>query len=327
MNVRIGEGQGIRPLLDVGGTTPLSELKDGPGRGVLDQSGEVGDATPAPATLQMALAAFIPMAMGNFEAKLADITSRLGEMNGEVSKDRLLNEQETKRLNMQENQAKLEASEEKMENALISGKVADVFNTISMVAQGVSAAILLVAGGVLAATGVGSGAGVGLMLAGGLMAASLVNTLVQSETGNGVAGHIVKGMFPDADEGVLMAVDIAATVYLVAASIATIALSGGASLMGVAAQIGTAATSIVGGVAMAGSSTAGIVGAVNTNEAQQMQADTKDIEAFMQQLDDIIDQAMQMLMEATQRFNAVMSSVTDMMKENADATSSTRFAV
>ena len=41
----------------------------------------------------------------------------------------------------------------------------------------------------------------------------------------------------------------------------------------------------------------------------------------------IIDQAMQMLMEATQRFNAVMDGVTDMMKENADATSSTRFAV
>lgn len=327
MNVRIGEGQGIRTLLDLGGTTALDELKDSTGRGVLEQSGEVGDAPPPPATLQMALAAFAPMVMGNFEAKLADITSRLGEMNSEVSKDRLLNEQESKRLNMQENQAKLEVSEEKMENALISGKVADVFNTISMVAQGISAGILLVAGGVLAATGVGSGAGVGLMLAGGLMVASLVNTLVQSETGNGVAGNVFKAMFPEMDEGLLMAIDIAATVYLVAASIATVAFSGGASLMGAAAQIGTAATSIIGGVATAGSSTAGIVGAVNTSEAQQMQADTKDIEAFMQQLDDIIDQAMQMLMEATQRFNAVMDGVTDMMKENADATSSTRFAV
>ena len=50
------------------------------------------------------------------------------------------------------------------------------------------------------------------------------------------------------------------------------------------------------------------------------------MEAFMQQLDDLIDQAMTMLMAANDRFNAIMDSVTEMVQDTGNTLSNTRFA-
>jgi hypothetical protein len=97
--------------------------------------------------------------------------------------------------------------------------------------------------------------------------------------------------------------------------------------MGVVATIASAATQVGSGAATIVSSGYNISSSVDRHDAQQMQADTKDTEAFMQQLDALIDMALSMLMDSSQRFNAIMDTVSEMTKETGDTMSNTRFAV
>ncbi len=323
MNTRIGDGPSIQTGVQNVGQIKTKET--GPGQGVSGQGGALGPADTGSNVMQQALAAFAPAISGNFEAKLADITAKLKQVTGEVDKDRVLNEQESKRLNMKENQAKIEDSEKKLEEAEAKKKSGNIFEKIGQAFQALGAILMAALGAIMIATGAGAAVGALLIAAAVMTMMALVNSIVQSETGAGILGNIAKAIDPDVDPNVVMGLDIGFTAVMIIGSIAATVATGGAATMGTVATIASAATQIGAGVAQIGASAFNISAAVDQSEAKQLQADTKDSEAIMQQLDDLIDQALQMLLQRSERFNALVDTVTGMMKDNTDALSATRF--
>jgi len=219
------------------------------GRGVSQQTGPTDETGQMAGAVALALAAFLPRVSGNFEARLADITGKLKEVSGEVNKERVLNEQESKRLNMKENQAMIEQSGKKLDEAKEQGEIGKIFTYIGIAAQALGAVAMAAAGVALIATGVGSAAGGALLVIGGglmvgaaaLTVAALVNSVVQAETGAGVLGNTVKAIDPDADPNLVMGLDIAVAATLalgtIAASVAAAVMTGGASSAGTALSV------------------------------------------------------------------------------------------
>lgn len=340
MNTRIGEGPSILPTY---GNQPIDEttgVQPGTGTGVNGQSGPVPNANAAAlGNFLQALRNFAPnLAGGDFETRLADITSRMRDTSGEVQTDRVLNEQENKRLNMKENQQKIEEAEKKLEEAEAKKKSGNIFDKIAMAFQALGAILMIALGAVMAAIP-GMQAVGALMIAGGvIMAVSLINSIVaELNDGAGILGSIAKAA--NADPDVIMGLDIAFMAATVIASIALAVLTGGANVAAMApafaAKMATAVktaataveigTSVGSALANVGSTAYGMSAAQDRADAAEMQADSSDIQALMQQLDDIIDQALQLLQQAAQRFNAIADSMTEMLNETGNTVSSTRF--
>ena len=339
MNTRIGDTPGVIPGY---GTQSIDTTKtEAPvGTGVASANGPAPNpAAPSFGALMQALRNFAPEAGGDFEARLADITSRLREVSGEVETDRVLNEQESKRLNMKENQSKIEESERKLEEAEAKKRSGNIFTLIGLAFQALGAALMIALGALLAAVPGMQGLGA-LMIAGGvMMALSFVNSVTQqANEGAGIVGSIVKAAGGDAKA--VMAADMSFMAATLVATILTAFLTGGASgaaaAPGIAASfasgVKTASTAIQTGLSTAnaltnvGAASSNLAAAVDNKAAAQLQAESKDIEGLMQQLDDMIDEAIQMLLAQSQRFNNIADSMTEMLNETSQTLSATRFS-
>jgi transloator len=324
------------------GLTPTTEVTEGEpttASGIGGQSGKVPDAGDGGLTLglTMALLSFLPTNLGSdFETRLAEVTDKLKSTTGDAEKSRVTNEMETKRLNIEENQQRMEDAQTKMDEAEVKAESGAVWDKISIAFMALGAVLMAALGAVLIATGVGAVAGA-LMIAGAaLMLVSVVNSLTQqlSEDGLGIAGSIAKAsgaesdVISDADMGFGISLAIATAVVAIAATVVS-AGAAGPALVGAVQSLLSAAGSVA--------STAGAVsGAVSAGykmdatfdraDATEKRAAAQDTEAFMQQLDDLVDQAMQMLMAANERFNAIVDSVTEMVQDTGNTLSNTRFA-
>ncbi len=336
MNTRVGDTPGFIPGLGTQGTDQTATVDKPTGQGVNGTSG------PPPAVVAMGLSALLqtlrnfgPKDGGDFESKLADITAKLRGVSGEVETDKVLNEQESKRLNMKENQAKIEEAEKKLEEAEAKKKSGNIFDMIAMAFQALGALLMVALGAVLAAIPGMQSVG-GLMIAAGvIMMVSLVNSIVaKTNDGAGILGSIVKAAGGDATG--IMAADMAFMAATVIASLVLAAFTGGSSAATAVSALATAikgvantmnaVTSTASAFATVGSAGYNLSAAQDKKSAAELQSESQDIQAMMQQLDDIIDQALQMLQEQANRFNAVLDSVTDMLNETAQTLASTRFS-
>lgn len=310
-------------------------------------AGASNGATPDPAApafgaILESLRNFMPnINSGQFETRLAEITAKLKEVSGEVNTDRVLNEQESKRLNMKENEAKIEESEKKLEDAEAKRKSGGIFDKIAMAFQALGALLMIALGAALAAVP-GMQAVGGLMIAAGvIMAISLINSIVQeANDGAGILGSLAKAINPDASDELIAGLDIGLTVTLAVVGIALAIASGrvdgvatgvtalakAADAIRTVALTASAITNAASATANVGSAGYGMSAAESSGEAAELQADSQEIQALMQQLDDLIDQALAILMGASERFNAMLDSLTEMNKDTGDTLSSTRFA-
>lgn len=340
MTTRIGDTPGFIPGLGTQGTGGTGTVDKPTGQGV----GAVGGSTPDPvvlgfSSLLQALRNFAPQQGGDFEAKLADITSKLRDVSGDVETDRVLNEQESKRLNMKENQAKIEESEKKLQESEAKKKSGNIFDMIAMAFQALGAILMIALGAILAAVPGMQAVGALMVAAGVIMAISLVNSIVaKTNDGAGILGSIVKAAGGTPED--VMAADLAFMAATIVASIAVAIATGGASAAatapamvsafatGVKAAANTlnAVTTVGSALANVGTASYNLAAASDRKEATELQAESQDIQALMQQLDDMIDQAMQMLQEQSKRFNGIMDSMTDILNETGQTLSSTRFA-
>lgn len=269
----------------------------------------------------------------DFETRLAEIAAKLGETRSETDKTRVANEQEIKREQIQENKDRLEKASGLADNADAAKGIGKGANITSAVLQTVGAAALMALGGVAVATGLGAPLGAALIVAGGFMMASGVNSIVAASTdhGMGIAGSLAKAM--GAEDGAARGIDIGATVTLAVASIASsIALgvvSGGAAApvaFATASQAVNTVTSVATGAAQVGAAAAQVTSAAINAERSDLEAETIEAGARSQEGDDFIDQALQILLAGNEQFNALMDSITDMARDTGDALSSTRFA-
>lgn len=330
---------GVNPL---GGPGPLADIPEiGPttGSGLQNQHGPVPDANNTGLILGLtaALQSFAPANLGSdFETRLAEVTDKLKATTTEAEKNRVNNEMETKRINIEENQARMKEAQDKMDEAEAKAKSGNIWDKIALAFQFLGAIIMAALGAVLIATGVGTAAGALMVAGAALMLLSAVNSVVAqtSEDGLGIAGSIAKAAGADmetagkADMGFGISLAIVTAIVAIAATVVTGGAAGSAlvstiqNVLNVGSQIANA------GSATAGAVSAGINAdaAVIRKEATEIQAKGKEQEAFMQQLDDLIDQALTMLMAANDRFNAIMDSVTEMVQDTGNTLSNTRFA-
>lgn len=327
------------PLSGPSTTSEIGSDENQIGGGVGSQNGEVPDPNSQGLTLGLAmiLQSFLPEEVGtDFEARLAEVTDKLKKTTSDTETDRVKNEMETKRLNIEENEARIEEAETKMLEAEAKAKNGSIWDKIAIAFQMIGAALMAALGAVLIATGVGAVAGA-LMIAGAaMMLLSAINSIVQqsSKDGLGIAGSIAKATGADMDEagkadmGFGITLAIATAITAIAATVLTAGAAGPALVGAVQSMLSLASSVTSTGGAIAGAVSAGyrMDATFDRAEATEKQAETKEVEAFMQQLDDMIDQALAMLMSANDKFNAMMDSMTEMIQESGNTLSNTRFA-
>ena len=346
----------------------------------------VGDGTPQYASIIAGLSAFAPQ-LGDVDVEiiLASVAGKLQETTSKTDTDRLVKNEEAKRISLEEKEQKLEESQKKIEEA--EAKKNSIGGRIALAFQALGAALMIALGAVLAAIP-GMQAVGGLMIASGvLMMIMVVDSIVKEvNDGMGIAGSIAK-LAGASDEAIakadmifgitmavaMVAIGIAGAVVgfvgigAAAVSAANTAASVGSTASSTASTVATttsAATSTASTaatVASAASTTADsatkivttvktistiadIVTAVGSgaaqgaqagvdwdaqksrSEAMELRADADEVSAEMQQIDDLVDQALSMLMGSSDRFAAMLDSVTDMIKDRGDTLSRMKFA-
>ena len=66
--------------------------------------------------------------------------------------------------------------------------------------------------------------------------------------------------------------------------------------------------------------------AIDRKDAANSRADSMEIQALMQMLDDLIDMAMSMLMQVNNNVQAMMDSLTEMLTDTGNTLANTKFA-
>lgn len=268
----------------------------------------------------------------DFEAQLAEVIGKLKDALGKVQESRANTEMETKRVNIQENQAKIEEAKKKLDEAEAKRNSSNIIDILSLVFEAIAAAALMIGGAIVAALPGGQAAGALMIVSGVMMMMSVANSVTAKvNDGAGLLGSIAKAAGADPD--VIAGVDGAFTGALVLSSIALAVATGGASISSTMANMAKLVTTITNAVAatvQAGldvaSSAIKLDAAVDRKDAANARAESDEIQALMQMLDDLIDMAMSMLMQVNQNVQGMMDSLSEMLNDTGNTLSNTKFA-
>lgn len=287
-------------------------------------------------SLSNAMRQFAPNSSKDFEVILAQVSQKMKDVSSDTQTERVIANQEVQQLNAEENQAKVNDSIEKAEKAAAKRKDGDLWAKISEVASYVGAALLAAAGAAVIILSAGA-----LAPLGGLMIASavvttlgLIDAQVQKDNGGmGMFALAVDAVVPGGlNDKEVMALNIASAAINAAASIALgIATGNVAAASSAITAIKALAVAIDIGTTLV-TSTADVGANVTRMEAAELQKDSEDlksdgleIQAANSALDDVVDQALKMLMAAAEAFNAMIDSVVTMMNDKGKSMERTQF--
>ena len=310
------------------------------GNGIIGSNGTVPDqSTPTYTNLIQQLRSFMPKgSTEDFETALAKATSKLKDAIGTVQEMRENNEMETKRVATKENEAKIEESKKKLDEAEAKRKSGNIFDILSLVFQAIGAALAAAIAAVAIATGAGAAVGAVLIAAAVLAFVSLANSATAEATnGTGIAGSIAKAT--GGDETAIMAAEAAFGGALALATLALLPVAIAKNPAGTIAQMKESTMALVKGLMQIASSIAatadagvqvgkagmGVSASQDRSEATKLRAESTEMQAMMQQLDDIIDMALSLLMQINGNVNAMLDKMTALMKDTGDTLSNTRF--
>ncbi|WP_284262752.1 hypothetical protein [Roseicyclus amphidinii] len=319
--------------------TPLDGTA-GVGTGVGGVNGPVPDTVSqqpaAYASMLAGLAAFAPDAdMGDFETRLAEVAGKLQEARGDASLDRLKNEQELKKQQIEENKELLQTSQDKAEGAEVARDGSRVTSGVGALLQGVAAVAMIIGGAALMAVpgGATQVAGVALIVAGGFMAASAINSGIAASTDHGMGAVGSIAMLANADADTARTMEIVSTITLavgtLVASVVAAVASGGVAAPAAAAQLAATmgtVSALVGAAGSLTSSAGGMVSSAVASDAAHAQADLQEQQAGMQQTDDRVDQLLSFVASSNEQYNAMIDAITEMALETAQSLTSARFA-
>lgn len=320
-------------------TSVVGQVKGGTSPGMIGQKGTIPDALAKAQFLLESLRTMAPdnAAMRDMEVLLASVIAKLKDALGKVEQSRADSEMQAKRVNIKENEAKLEDMKKKLDEAEAKRKSGDLGALLQLIFEAIGGALMAIGGAVWAAFGGGSAAA-GLIVSGGIMLLNSINSAVSMATGGtGILGSIAKA-FGASDE-VAMALDMAFVGTLVVVGMA-MAFATGTSAIGaavaaekgaaLAAQIGVQVSNMVTSVGSAASQVA--TSAVNMEATQDSaaakikQAQSDEIQALLKQLDDLIDMALTLLMQVQANVNALMDSYAEMLNDTGTTLSKTSFS-
>ncbi|MCL3883291.1 hypothetical protein [Marivita sp. GX14005] len=300
-----------------------------------------------------ALRNFMPAANApDFEIRLAEIAAKMKETQGNSETDRVVTDQEIKKQNLLENQARIEEAQKKMDEANAKRDDGGFWGKFTAVAQILGGLAVMAAGAVTIAAGIGvavftGGAsalvavpiGAGIVMSGALMAFSGADEACkQWNDGKGIVASVVELFGAELSDEWIMGLNIATTVTVAAATLAVgLAMLPFAIFSGGAAQVAALASlaptmiqssiGITNGVGDIARGVTNIQAAKLQHEAADMFAESDELNAMMSALDDLIDQALAMMMASSERFNAMIDEAISMMKDTGDVMSNQRFAV
>lgn len=317
--------------------------KDVAGKGVLGNNGPTPtvDNQPGYTAMMQSLASMVPNMTGPMiELMLAEISAKMKDVEENANTERYKNDQEAKRSSLAEKKEKLDEADKKIQESIDAKNSGNIFDIIKMVFQAIAAALMAVLGALLSVVP-------GLQVLGGLMIAAavisvvmLVDAAVQQATGMGIVGNCMKaaGCSPEECAKGDMGFRIGMAIVGLALAIATAAVSGGSSIVSAVSSLSSAvatfksiATTVNTGLNIASAATDIVAtgirteAAVDSADAKKLQADAKEMEALLAQLDDFIDMALSRLIGASNRFNEILDTITDMMQSHAQSMSNAKF--
>lgn len=322
---------------NTGQVVPQSQVQTG--NGVMGATGPVPDQSgPLFSNVMQQLRAFVPKNVADdFETALAKATSKLKEAIGTSQEMRANNEMETKRVALKENEATIEESKKKLDEAEAKKKSGNIFDILSLVFQAIGAALAAALAAVAIATGAGAALGAILIATAVLAFVSLANSITaKANDGTGIAGSIAKAT--GGDDTAVMAAESAFAGALVVATLALLPVAIAKNPMATIEQMKESTANLLKGLtqiaqAVVATLDAGVqVGRAGLNvsatedrtEATKLRAESTEMQAMMQQLDDIIDMALSLLMQINNNVNAILDKLGDLMKDTGDTLSNTR---
>lgn len=266
--------------------------------------------------------------------KLVEATTLMKQIVESSEKDKISIDQEKKRTAIGEKTSKLEEASKKIEESRRMRESGSIWDKIKLAFQALAALLMIVIGAVLSVIPGFQAVG-GLMIAAGVLSViMMVDAAVKMSTGLGIAGNFAKLAQPDNPEAWAkadMGFGISLAIVGLAAAVATFFVPGGqASAIATMAQaVSTIANGVITGATAVGDIASGAIRYEATkkeSEAKELQAEGKQFEALLSQLDDFIDQALQRLMAATDRFNAMLDALTDAIQDTGNSVSRARFS-
>jgi hypothetical protein len=344
----------------IGGTTTLpGNYRTGGTEGVTTQQttgsgvNGVGGETPEipketySAVMSSIQAMLVGTPAADTEVLLIQIAVEMKKAEDTNQKEKIKVDQEAKRTALTEKETKLKEATEKIEKAISDRENASIWDKIKMAFEFLGAILMAVVGAILIATGAGVAIGA-MMIAGAVVSLIMaVDSVVQQTTGMGIAGNmayaVAKGEGKSEKEAKEAAgkADMGFRISMAIIGLA-LAIGGGVAAFKAPMQVATAAQQVastiakaasvadnVTNVATGASDIAAGVHRYNAStadaEANQLKADGKDMEAMMKQLDDFIDQALQRLIAASDRFNAILDTITDSIQDHSNTLSRAKF--
>lgn len=321
--------------------TTATQTQSTTGTGVVGQPSVVPDqATPTFANVIQQLRTFLPKSVvDDFEATLAKATSKLKDAIGGAQESRANNEMTTKSVAIKENQATIEESKKKLDEAEAKKKSGNIIDILSLVFQAIGAALAAVVAAVAIATGVGVAAGAALIAVAALAFVSLANSITAEATnGTGIAGSIAKAA--GADETAVAVAEGVFAAGLVIATLALLPVAMSKNPMGTIQQIKESLTTAIKTLGQAISTVVSTLDAgaqigraglnmsatVDRTEASKLRAESSEMQAMMQKLDEIIDMALTLLMRVNGNINAILDKYSEILKDTGDTVANTRFA-
>lgn len=333
------------------GTTTATQAPVG--TGATNAAGAAPDPsrTTAMSGVMASLSAMMPkISSQDTDILLLQVTTKLKETTEATEKDKIRVDTadkkakiEEKQRKMDEAQEKIKAAEDKMKNLSIWDKIKIGFQFLSAILTMVAGLAAILVGAAAAATGVGVAAiagGAMMITAGVLMLYSAIDATVAAtrEDGLGIAGLVEKNKLmkegkteEEAIQGGAKKDQLARTVIgavtaalAIAGAIAAFPAGGGAAIIALTSRVTGVVSAISTMATSAGDITTGVLKYKATqerSEGQLKQADGKRMEANIQMLDDMIDQAMMRLKGAGERFSAMLDSLTDAIKDRGDTMS------
>lgn len=294
-----------------------------------------------------ALLAFEPeMANVDQEVLLAEVITKLKDAQNANDKEGIKADSARKKAAVNEQKEKLDQAEKKQAEAEEKQKSASIWDKIKLAFQFLAAAISIVVGAVLVATGAGTALGL-LMIAGGVLGiVQGIDSSLKQATGFGMAGLAAKAR-GESDEKARQddfITGIVMTCVSVALSVATIVVSlkSVASIADAAVEIGTKAAEFAASVQKAANVISQIsnlataagdlgAGAVRymasglTSDATKLRADAKRNDASMKVIDDMIDQAIARMVASGDRFSQMLDGMMDALQDKSHSLSQAKF--
>lgn len=330
----VGQNQYIGNLDQTGDINKIGS-QDTTGTGNIGQNGPVPGtgSDPSYGAILGSLQKFMPQLTGQvLEVMLLEITTKMKELQEASEKDKVRVDQEAKRTALAEKHDKLKEAEKKILEAIEKRDSASIWDKIKLGFQIFAAVAAIVAGIALAATGAGAAVAAPLIAIGVMGLVMAVDSIVRMETGMGIAGHVAKaaGANPEQIAQAEMGFGIAMAGIAVITSIAAFFIPGGqlGATASMIQAVSTITSAVIGIATAAGDVTAGIIkydAAKMQAEGQKLQAETKEMEAWLQQLDEFIDQALQRLIGASDRFNAMLDGLMEAIQDTAKTTAKAKF--